>query len=157
MHSFGTLAAQSQKTSLALVDLASSTAEVVGASLFVIGERSALMATALCMPWAADRDELELMVPEKVTAFTRAGAILVDGWWEAQKTTGRYVMESAFAASPYGCRRTSGDIMSPAERAARWAAMSVDDAVATLQRALVPVHGSATANARRLRSARAGT
>ncbi|HYE48908.1 MAG TPA: hypothetical protein VEB20_04915 [Azospirillaceae bacterium] len=155
MQNLDTLASHVRDTSHALAALAGSTADVVGASLFVVGERAGLMAAAVRTPWAADHAELGLMLPEKVTAFTAAGAALVEGWWTVQQEAGRHLMDGAVALAAFGCRPCPDTAAGLARRTGRWATASVGTTLATMQRALLPVHGCATANAHRLRAAAA--
>lgn len=115
----------------------------------VIEHRSKLMQAAAQRPLDADHRELARMVPEKVAAFSAAGSAMVDAWWGMQA-------ELAGHARQVGTAMLSGrapDVATIARlqrRTAEHGLRLAEQAVAAGAAALAPVHGKATANARRL-------
>jgi len=103
------------------------TMQMSTAAAQVIAIRGARMAAAGLNPSAADRRENVRMVTEKMDAFTRAGQALASG-------AAPLMMGLAAQAL-----RTGFDAATASTAAARLA-----------HRTLAPVHGKATANARRL-------
>jgi hypothetical protein len=120
--------------------------ETMVAANVVIGSRVRTMGAAARNPISTDYAELARMIPEKLEAFSRAGASLMRDVESAQAETGaqmRHVTEIM----------TSGKIPTFSDMftlTARWASIT-GKATGAAGRALVPVHAAAMSNATRLR------
>ena len=111
--------------------------EMLRASSEVIGHRTRMMMTAGPLPGPADCAEFTLMGSEKVVAFADAAGRAARGWMALnQQWTSAWL---GAAASPQAFNRNMKQAMALSSAAAR---LSSD--------VLHPVHGKATANARRL-------
>jgi hypothetical protein len=121
--------------------------ETMLAANAVIGSRVGTMKAAARNPITADYAELARMIPEKVEAFSRAGASLMKDIESAQAETGAQ-MRHVTAIITSGKIPTCSDIFT---LTARWASIT-QKATGAAGRALVPVHAAATSNANRLRS-----
>lgn len=142
--------AEATRTGLRAVD-------AMNAAHTVIAARTTIIRAAMADPLGADHRELGRMMPEKVSAFSRAGAATVGAWWAGQ---------SAWMGQMHhlGRMATLGRPPSPAELLdlnARFAALalgSIEAATRLGANSLAPVHRQVTANARRLqrRQARRG-
>jgi hypothetical protein len=127
--------------------------ETASASNDVINARTPMIKAAMQSPLDANYGELSRMVPEKVTAFSAAGSVMMKGWW---------AMNAAFWADSQhiatmmarGRLPTLGESSALANRTAARALSMMEGAVDTGSRALSPVHKTATSNARRLNSKR---
>jgi hypothetical protein len=104
------------------------------------------MGAAARNPLTADYAELARMVPEKVEAFSRAGAALMKDVETLQTQAGAQVRHVT-AVMTSGKLPTFSDMFT---LTARWASMS-QRATSAAGRALLPVHAAATSNAKRLR------
>ncbi len=127
------------RANLALAETMIAAPGVVAARLPTIGE-------AIANPWTADHRELNLMVTEKVDAF---------GLSHASVTSAARKLKAVSEANARDLGRLSGGMpLWPAD----WIRIAERnlDLVATLAslpgRAVAPIHRTATANARRLRS-----
>jgi hypothetical protein len=122
---------------------------MTAASGEVIGSRCGSMAAAMRDPLNGDYREFERMIPEKVDAFTRAGASM---WQDVGA-----LQSSALAAWSHGAAMMmSGKPSTLADAAAVWT-RSGDMLGRSLDmggKAMAPIHLQATANARRLRKKR---
>ena len=142
-------------------DLAVRTTEMLVASSQVIGSRLGQIAQAGANPSAHDIEEFTLMGSEKVKAATQSGVaiatrlqsanyqLMARGW---QQWVANLAAMSALASS-----RTFGEALSRQSRLFHSLARSghthsrlSSDTARLLSAALDPVHGAATANARRL-------
>lgn len=134
--------ARNLHASFALTVQAAETAAATGA---VMTTRLRLLGAAAVNPMRADHAELGRMTPEKVVAFSQAGAALAREWLAINRSAGETmllvskVMLSGRPLQPI-------DALRLAERGTRHATR----AVGASARALGPVHRKATANARRL-------
>jgi hypothetical protein len=120
--------------------------ETMLAANAVIGSRVGTMRTAAWNPVAADYAELARMVPEKVEAFSRAGASLMKDGEALHEQLGVQIRHLT-------AMLTSGKIPSYSDiftLTARWASIT-QSATGAAGRALLPVHAAATGNAKRLR------
>jgi hypothetical protein len=120
--------------------------EVMRASGEVIDSRVRTIAEAAANPLGGDYRELGRMVPEKVDAFSRAGATAL----------GDLVAMQAAALANYQQMASiafTGRAPTVAEAEAMWSRSLgiVTRAMDSTGRALAPVHGRVTANAKRLR------
>jgi hypothetical protein len=132
-----------------LAEVSVKTGEMAAAAGTVIGRRVALMAAAAQDPLAGDYVELGRMVPEKVQAFTEAGAALFDEWWALQRDVGEYMMFVGRALVSFR-PPLPGEMLELAERTSVHGARLAASAVAAAGVAIAPLHRHATANARRL-------
>ena len=124
-------------------------AEMMSASSEVINTRCGTIANAMRDPLNGDYRELERMVPEKVEAFSRAGAVM---WTDVGA-----LQAGAFAAWSQGAAlMLSGRPSTMAEAATAWtrSAAMIERSLDMGGKALAPIHRQATANARRLRGKR---
>jgi hypothetical protein len=113
------------------------------ASKAVIDSRMQTMAHAARDPLRGDYQELGLMVPEKVEAFSRAGAsVMKDALAIQSAAMANWNALAAMAWRP----ATLGDWVGIADRTAGMAKRAGQSG----GRALAPVHRAATGNARRL-------
>ena len=125
----------------------------------VIAIRTTRMALAGANPSAADRRENSRMVTEKVDAFSRAGQALATGAVPLLAGMATQALRANLdlfsAATKLAASRTIPETLARQRRLAdavvRSATPAASQASARLaHRALAPVHGKATANARRL-------
>ena len=121
--------------------------ETMLAANTVIGSRVGTMGAAARNPIMADYAELARMVPEKVEAFSRAGASLMKDAEAFQSETGAQIRHVT-ALMTSGKIPTFSDMFT---LTARWASIT-QKATGAAGRALLPVHAAATGNANRLRS-----
>jgi hypothetical protein len=124
--------------------------ETFAASRNVIDRRVEIMTEAAADPAAGDYRELGRMVPEKVEAFSKAGAVLGRSWWGMQSDAACHFQHMATMMMRGGLP-TPSDLEAISRRGARTTAR----AAAVAGAALAPVHKAATANARRLNKAKA--
>ncbi|HWI78670.1 MAG TPA: polyhydroxyalkanoate granule-associated phasin [Ramlibacter sp.] len=148
-------------------DLALRTTEMLVASSQVIGTRVGQMARAGANPSPRDVKEFTLMGSEKVKAATQSGMAVAAGLQSAnyqlmargwQQWVANLAALGALASS-----RTMGEALSRQSRLFHSLARSghthsrlSSDTARLLSAALEPVHGAATANARRLARTRKG-
>jgi hypothetical protein len=135
--------AQMMQTGQELAGVAVKTSETFEASVVVVGERVAL--TAARVPWSGDHAELNLMVSEKMSAFSEAGMALVREWHETGREAHSYWLDIGVAAFSGGF--AVGRIM---ERTSRYGAEVASRAVGAAGLALAPIHLAVTDNAKRL-------
>jgi hypothetical protein len=121
--------------------------ETMLAANAVIGSRVGTMGAAARNPITADYAELARMIPEKLEAFSSAGASLMRDAEAAQAETGAQ-MRHVTAIMTSGKIPTFSDIFT---LTARWASIT-GKATGAAGRALVPVHAAAMSNATRLGS-----
>jgi hypothetical protein len=120
--------------------------ETLLAANAVIGSRVGTMRAAAHNPLTANYAELALMLPEKVEAFSRAGASLMKDAESVQAETGAQIRHVTSIM-------TSGKIPTMSDMftlTARWASIT-QKMTGAAGRALLPVHAAATRNATRLR------
>lgn len=120
--------------------------ETMVAANTVIGSRMGTMGAAARNPMTADYAELARMVPEKVEAFSRAGASLMKDVEAVQAETGAQIRHVT-AIMTSGKIPTFSDLFT---LSARWARI-LQKTSGAAGRALLPVHAAAMGNATRLR------
>lgn len=135
---------------LDMIGTAQRASQTMTASNEVIARRTAMMREAAQSPLDGNYAELSRMIPEKVDAFSRAGAAIAGDWW---------AMQSAFLAQAqqFGALAMKGRAPTMAELA-DLSANNMALALRTFERTgamgakgLRPIHASATGNARRLK------
>jgi hypothetical protein len=121
-------------------------AEMMQASGEVVRSRSATIGEAMRDPLNGDYRELGLMVPEKVEAFSGAVHSIFGDVAAIQASAQANWSQAASLMM-------SGRAPTLAEAGAMWtrSGQALNRSIAMAGKALVPVHGAATANARRLR------
>jgi hypothetical protein len=132
-----------------LADTSLKTGEMTAAAGSVIGARVALMVAAAQDPLSFDYAEFGRMVPEKVQAFSEAGAALLDEWWSLQRDLGDYMLYLGRAVTS-GRPPLPGDVVELVERTSTHGARLAAGAIGAAGVALAPLHKVATSNARRL-------
>ena len=137
---------------LGIAATAQRAAEMASASQDVITRRSEMMARAARSPRAGDYAELGRMVPEKLEAFSRAGAAVATHSWAIQKSM---VQEAQhfWRQTTSGRTPTMTDLFTMAARTAEFPLRTLEQLGAMGGAGLDPVHTTATANARRLSGA----
>jgi len=148
-------------------DLALRTTEMLVASSQVIGTRVGQMARAGANPSASDVEEFTLMGSEKIKAATQSGAavatrlqsanyqLMARGWQQWLTNIGAMTALASSGTFGEALSRQSRLMHSLARSGPTHARLS-SDAARLLSAALDPVHGAATANARRLARTRKG-
>ncbi len=124
--------------------------EMLGASQEVIAKRSSMIGVAGRYPLEGDYVELGKMVPEKIDAFSKAGAAMAGDWWVMQTAA---ITESQKLArmAMSGRIPTLAEWTALAEHNAAFGLKSFERVVAASAKGLRPIHAAATANAKRLR------
>lgn len=120
--------------------------ETMVASRSVIESRLGTIHSAAHGPATADYAELARIVPEKVSAFSKAGAAALADLQALQSVS--------FAQTQHLTKLMLGGRMPSVREMAEIAARSAKMAIVTADaagKALVPVHAKATSNARRLK------
>lgn len=132
----------------AMIDTAYKTAETVQAAGTVIDSRSHTMAKMAYDPTTADYAELARMMPEKIAAFSQAGASMFDDLQAVQAhAMANWMLLSKIAArGRVPTAREIGTLTSEA-------AAMIERGARAGGKALAPVHRGATGNARRLKKA----
>lgn len=113
------------------------TMEMLAAASQVIAHRTCMMMNAGAMPSAADRAEFTLMWSEKVAAFADVAGRAAQGWMKLNEQLVR-----AWLGALSGPQKLQANIDQATALSSAAARLSGD--------LLHPVHGKATANARRL-------
>jgi hypothetical protein len=127
------------------------TTEMLTASQEVIAKRTTMMGEAVRSPVNGDYTELGRMVPEKIDAFAKAGAAMSGDWWAIQSA----MMSEARAIGLMaikGQAPTFTELSAMSTRNANLALRTFERASAIGGKGLRPIHASATANAKRLRT-----
>ncbi len=127
--------------------------EMMIASGVVIGARMGLMNAALRSPLDADYAELNRMVPEKVAAMSRAGAVWFDGACQLQRDLAEQFVDVGMLM--LGGVPSAKRIAKLADDSSRRGTRALMFPVITGGAAMAPVHKTVTANARRLRGSKA--
>jgi len=137
--------------------------EALAASASVIAARAEMAALALAAPSAEANAEMGLMVTEKLTAFSEAGAATAAGAADLAAQSLRYATEEASAAADAMAKlsrcRTPLDLFDLQTRMAagffgRSLAFGLSagaSAARTGGKALAPIHRTVTANHKRLK------
>ena len=126
--------------------------EMMLASHHVIGKRVDLIHAAAQSPLDGDYAELNRMVPEKLAAFSQAGAVLANQWREAQVELFDQWRDMVMLMTPG--LPSPGRLRGYGERSAERATRAMARSMKAGGLALAPVHKAATANSRRLKRAR---
>lgn len=118
--------------------------ETLAASHQVIGHRQKAIEEAVSDPLGADHAELGRMVTEKGAAFGAAGVSLANDWWAMQGDISAQMMAigKIMAGRAPGPRATQAMIA----RGQRIGSAALASSI----RAMIPVHRTATSNAKRL-------
>jgi hypothetical protein len=142
------------------------TQEALGAAASVIAARTEMAALALANPTAEAGAELQLMVTEKVAAFSEAGAAMAAGAQAMVDRGARFAADEAAAAGRSVAQLSA--CSTPLEAMTVQSRLMVDFFDRSLayglglntlmartgDRVLAPVHKAVTANDRRLKKAR---
>ena len=118
------------------------------ASQEVVGHRGKTIEGAISNPLTADHAELSRMVTEKGMAFGTAGASLARDWWRMQGEIGAQAIAiGQMMMGRVPSARATHAMLSRGQRLG-------SAALASSNRAMRPIHATATANARRLKKKR---
>jgi hypothetical protein len=98
--------------------------------------------------------ELGRMVPEKMDAFAKAGAAMAGDWWAIQSA---FLTEAEHfgKVAMRGRAPSLAELSALSSRNAKSALSTFERASAMSGKGLRPIHASATANAKRLKRAKA--
>jgi hypothetical protein len=131
--------------------LGSETADAAGE---VIARRMAMMGEAARAPLGGNYAELGRMVPEKVEAFSSAGAAMSGAWWEMQSAC---LAEIQHWGAMAGRARvpTIAEWWAQGARNTAFGLRMVELAGDVGAKGLRPIHAAATANAKRLKQTKA--
>jgi hypothetical protein len=141
--------------------------ELAVSAATVIGRRSWLGIEGAADPVNADYAELARLAPEKVEAFSRAGAAVAKQVWEMQRELGVLWLRQAEAGwllafhmwqfpLPHHATQLHADFVAGSvDRAASTADSLAGRATRLPDHAIAPIRRAATRNARRLSRARA--
>jgi hypothetical protein len=119
--------------------------EAMSASSSVVRRRSELIGNAVRNPFKADTRELSRMVPEKISAFSHAGASLVGDMVRMQSLVMDQLHDLTNLAFS-GAIPSFADFRRVNERGTKIASIAVYASV----RAFQPIHETVTANEKRL-------
>jgi hypothetical protein len=144
-----TAVTRAMKAAFDLAEVTVKALETVSAAGVVIGARAGVIAAAQQDPLNADHAELGRMLPEKVTAFSQAGAAIAEEWWALQRDVGNYMLYLGRSMTRVGLP-LPGDVIEFAERTSAHGARIAASPIGSASVALAPLHKTATANARRL-------
>ncbi len=120
--------------------------ETLTAAQEVVARRTTMMQS----PLTADYAELGRMIPEKLAAFSSAGAAVASEWWAMQAECLAEAQHAA-AIAMRGRAPSLDEWTSLASRNASHALRMIARGAALGASAVAPIHRSATGNARRLR------
>ncbi len=137
---------------LSMTTIAQRSSEMASASHHVIAKRSEMMAAAARSPIDGNYAELARMVPEKLDAFTRAGAAVASDWWAIQMSL---IDEARHfgALAMKGRAPTFAELSASASRTAEFLLWTFERMSAIGGAGLHPIHATVTANAKRLKHA----
>jgi len=125
------------------------TFETLSAASKVIAARTPIIDAAMRSPLDADHAELARMVPEKVDAFSRAGAATISAWWTAYGSWMAH-MQHLGTMTMRGRPPTVAELADLGGRVARLTVRTVEGRARADAKSLAPIHRKATSNARRL-------
>jgi hypothetical protein len=145
-----TAAARAMKAAFDLAEVSLKAGEMTVAAGAVISVRAGMIATAQQDPLNADHVELGRMVPEKVKAFSEAGAAAVEELWSLQRDIADYMLYVARTMTLGRPPARPSDIVEFAERSVTHGARIATTAIGAAAVTLAPLHEKATSNARRL-------
>lgn len=134
---------------LAMAQTGRQAMETAAAAHTVVGKRSGLIGDALMAPHLGDYAELGRMAPAKMEAFARSGVAIARGWWDMQWSL-LSEMQHVATFGLGGGAPTAGQWMAQVTRNTEFAIGTVERMAALGDKALAPVHKTATANAKRL-------
>ena len=138
--------------------------ELALASGEVVAKRLALGAAAMVDPLGADHAELARMIPEKVAAFSDAGAVLLQRSGAVARQVAKFAANEMALAMRAGmalaaCRTPAELATAQSRLVTAWFGRAMSQSIAlgsmavrSQAAAMAPVHRTATANARRLGS-----
>ena len=134
---------------MGMADTAQRASETLVASRDVINRRTAMMGEAVFSPLDGNYAEFGKMIPEKVEAFGKAGAAIANDWWAIQST---FLTEAQHfgAIVMKGRAPTFSELSALSKRNTAFALRTFERAAAISAGGLMPIHASATANAKRL-------
>jgi len=144
-----TAIARAMEAALDLADVILKAGEMTTAAGAVIGTRVWMIAAAQQDPLNADHAELGRMLPEKVQAFSEAGAAVVEEWSALSRDVGDYMLYLGRAMTT-GRPPLPSDVLELAARTSAHGARVASSAIGAASVALAPLHKRATSNARRL-------
>jgi hypothetical protein len=126
-------------------------AEMMQASSDVVRSRTTTIGEAMRDPLNGDYRELGLMVPEKVEAFSGAAHSIFGDVAAIQASMHANMSQAASLM-------LAGRAPTMAEAGAMWtrSGQALSRSLGMANKAMAPVHGKATANARRLRKKKSG-
>ena len=151
MFMVATAAARAMQAAFDLAEVSLKAGEMTMAAGTVISHRAGMIATAQHDPLNADHAELGRMLPEKVKAFSEAGAAAVEELWSLQRDIGDYMLYVARAMTmTLGRPARPSDVAEFAERSFTHGTRIATTAIGAAAVALAPLHKKATSNARRL-------
>jgi hypothetical protein len=149
MFTTATALARTMEAALLLAEVNLKVGEMTVAAGAVIGVRMGVIAAAHHDPFNADYVELGRMVPEKMRAFSEAGAAVVEEYWSLQGDVGNYMLHLGRTMMA-GRLPFPSDLVELAERTSIHATRLATSGVGAAAVALAPLHKKATSNARRL-------
>jgi hypothetical protein len=126
------------------------TSETLDASSEVIARRVEMICDAARSPLEGNYAELGRMVPEKIDAFTRAGAAMADDWWAMQSAC-MAEMRHMGAIAMKGRPPTMAELLALWQRNAAFGLRAFERAAGMTDKGLQPIHATAMANAKRLK------
>jgi len=125
------------------------TLETLEAAQQVIAARTPIINAALSSPLTGDYGELAKMVPEKVEAFSRAGAATLSAWATAQSAWINH-MQYMRTVAMRGRPPTAAELVDLTQRMSAFSLQTIEASTNMAAAALAPIHGTVTANAQRL-------
>jgi hypothetical protein len=133
-----------------MADTAQRTGETLVASSDVISRRTQMMGAAARSPIDGNYTELGRMVPEKIEAFSQAGAAMASDWWVIQSALMSELQRMAKMAMS-GRPPSLAEWSALSSRNASLAMRTFERVSAMSGKGLRPIHATATSNARRLK------
>jgi hypothetical protein len=147
---FGTKALQrTLQGALDVAEVTRTQGEMALAAGTVIGARMTIAALVQHDPFNTAASELHGIVPEKLQAFSEAGAAVVAEWWKLNRDIGEYLLYLACAVTTTQ-PPAPADVLEFADRATAHGALLAGSAAGVAVVALAPLHKTVTRNARRL-------
>jgi hypothetical protein len=144
-----TAIARAMQAALDVADLTLKASEMTAAAGSVIGARVGIMTAAQRDPLAADNAELGRMLPEKLNAFSEAGAAIIEELSALHRDVGAYMLYLGRTVMS-GRLPLPRDVVELTERSSAHGARVATSAIAAAGAALAPLHKKAMSNARRL-------
>jgi hypothetical protein len=141
--------ARAMQAALDVADIGVKATEMTTAAGSVIRERVGMMTAVHCNPLTADYAELGRMIPEKMDAFSEAGAAVFDEWLALHRDVGDYMLflgRTIMSGRP----PIPSEAVELTERTSAHNDRVATSVIAAVGVALAPFHRKATSNARRL-------